>query len=139
MDSRLAHAIFKADSQCSPTQLESTLSRFRKWIRCTRRGKVQVFEGHAPGGQDHETIMAGVVAQEFGIHPNDVTVMYGDTRATPLGSGTIGARSRGLGPEPLPTQFYALRPFRIEIDELPLRPDRCRERLKEAKRQAPAE
>lgn len=62
-------------------------------VRLDPRGKVQVFEGDAPGGQGHETTMAQVVAQEFGIHPNDVTVMHGDTSATPFGSGTIGARA----------------------------------------------
>ena len=62
-------------------------------VRLDPRGKVQVFEGDAPGGQGHETSMAQVVAQEFGIHPNDVTVMHGDTSTTPFGSGTIGARA----------------------------------------------
>ena len=62
-------------------------------VRLDPRGKVQVFEGDAPGGQGHETSMAQVVAQEFGIHPNDVTVTHGDTSTTPFGSGTIGARA----------------------------------------------
>ena len=62
-------------------------------VRLDPRGKVQVFEGDAPGGQGHETSMAQVVAYEFGIHPNDVTVMHGDTSTTPFGSGTIGARA----------------------------------------------
>jgi carbon-monoxide dehydrogenase large subunit len=62
-------------------------------VRLDPRGKVQVFEGDAPGGQGHETTMAQVVAHEFGIHPNDVTVMHGDTSSTPFGSGTIGARA----------------------------------------------
>ena len=62
-------------------------------VRLDPRGKVQVFEGDAPGGQGHETTMAQVVAQEFGIHPNDVTVTHGDTSSTPFGSGTIGARA----------------------------------------------
>src|SRR5215510_5665129 len=62
-------------------------------VRLDPRGKVLVFEGDAPGGQGHETTMAQVVAQEFGIHPNDVVVTTGDTGTTPFGSGTIGARS----------------------------------------------
>ena len=62
-------------------------------VRLDPRGKVLVFEGDAPGGQGHETTMAQVVAQEFGIHPNDVVVAHGDTGTTPFGSGTIGARS----------------------------------------------
>jgi aerobic carbon-monoxide dehydrogenase large subunit len=62
-------------------------------VRLDPRGKVLVFEGDAPGGQGHETTMAQVVAQEFGIHPNDVIVTHGDTGTTPFGSGTIGARA----------------------------------------------
>lgn len=61
-------------------------------VRVDPRGKVQVFEGDAPQGQSHETSMAQVVAQEFGIHPSDVALTTGDTGTTPFGSGTIGAR-----------------------------------------------
>lgn len=62
-------------------------------VRIDPRAKVQVYEGDAPGGQGHETTVAQVVAYAFGIHPNDITVQTGDTRTTPFGSGTIGARS----------------------------------------------
>ncbi len=62
-------------------------------VRLDPRGKVLVFEGDAPGGQGHETTVAQVIAEAFGIHPNDVVVMTGDTGTTPFGSGTIGARS----------------------------------------------
>jgi carbon-monoxide dehydrogenase large subunit len=62
-------------------------------VRLDPRGKVQVFEGDAPGGQGHETTIAQAVAYCFGIHPNDVTVTTGDTGTTPFGSGTIGARA----------------------------------------------
>jgi aerobic carbon-monoxide dehydrogenase large subunit len=62
-------------------------------VRLDPRGKVLVLEGDAPQGQGHETTMAQVVAQEFGIHPNDVVVTHGDTGTTPFGSGTIGARA----------------------------------------------
>jgi carbon-monoxide dehydrogenase large subunit len=62
-------------------------------VRVDPRGKVQVFEGDAPGGQGHETTVAQVVAYAFGIHPNDVVVQTGDTGTTPFGSGTIGARA----------------------------------------------
>jgi len=62
-------------------------------VRLDPRGKVQVYEGDAPGGQGHETTVAQVVAYAFGIHPNDVVVQTGDTGTTPFGSGTIGARA----------------------------------------------
>ncbi len=61
-------------------------------VRLDPRGKVLVFEGDAPGGQGHETMLAQVAANEFGIHPDDVVVTTGDTGTTPFGSGTVGAR-----------------------------------------------
>ena len=62
-------------------------------VRLDPRGKVMVFEGDAPQGQSHETAMAQIAADEFGIHPDDVVVTTGDTGTTPFGSGTIGARA----------------------------------------------
>ncbi|MDE0048585.1 MAG: xanthine dehydrogenase family protein molybdopterin-binding subunit [Rhodospirillales bacterium] len=61
-------------------------------MRIDPRGKVAIHEGDAPQGQSHETTMAQVAADAFGIHPDDVSVRHGDTGTTPLSSGTIGAR-----------------------------------------------
>ena len=61
-------------------------------MRIDPRGKVAIHEGDAPQGQSHETTMAQVAADAFGIHPEDVSVRHGDTGTTPLSSGTIGAR-----------------------------------------------
>ena len=61
-------------------------------MRIDPRGKVAIHEGDAPQGQSHETTMAQVAADAFGIHPDDVSLRHGDTATTPLSSGTIGAR-----------------------------------------------
>ena len=61
-------------------------------MRIDPRGKVAIHEGDAPQGQSHETTMAQVAADAFGIHPEDVSVRHGDTGTTPLSSGTVGAR-----------------------------------------------
>jgi carbon-monoxide dehydrogenase large subunit len=61
-------------------------------VRIDPRGKVFLAEGDAPHGQGHETVFAQAAADEFGIHPDDVVLSYGDTTSTPFGSGTIGAR-----------------------------------------------
>ena len=61
-------------------------------MRIDPRGKVAIYEGDAPQGQSHETTMAQVAAEAFGIHPDDVSVRHGDTGTTPLSSGTVGAR-----------------------------------------------
>jgi aerobic carbon-monoxide dehydrogenase large subunit len=44
-------------------------------------------------GQGHETTFAQIVAQEIGIHPDDIQVVHGDTDTTPYGLGTYGSRS----------------------------------------------
>ena len=62
-------------------------------VRIDPRGKVFLAEGDAPHGQGHETVFAQAAADEFGIHPDDVVLTYGDTISTPFGSGTIGARA----------------------------------------------
>jgi carbon-monoxide dehydrogenase large subunit len=61
-------------------------------MRIDPRGKVAIYEGDAPQGQSHETTMAQVAADAFGIHPDDIIVRHGDTGQTPLSSGTVGAR-----------------------------------------------
>ncbi|HWB36274.1 MAG TPA: aerobic carbon-monoxide dehydrogenase large subunit, partial [Rugosimonospora sp.] len=44
-------------------------------------------------GQGHETTFAQIVAEEIGIHPDDIEVVHGDTDQTPFGLGTYGSRS----------------------------------------------
>lgn len=44
-------------------------------------------------GQGHETTFAQLIAEELGIHPDDVDVVHGDTDNTPYGLGTYGSRS----------------------------------------------
>ena len=61
-------------------------------IRLDPRGTVQIFGGDAPGGQGHETSVSQVVANAFGINPQDTLTTTGDTAMTPFGAGTIGAR-----------------------------------------------
>ncbi len=62
-------------------------------IRIDPHGKVQMSEGDAPQGQGHETAMAQVAAEEFGINPEDISLITGDTGTTPFGVGTLGAKS----------------------------------------------
>ena len=61
-------------------------------VKIDSRGSIQVFEGDAPQGQGHETTMAQVTAEIFGIEPGDIELVTGDTQSTPFASGTFGAR-----------------------------------------------
>ena len=72
-------------------------------------GGVQVFEGDAPQGQGHETTMAQIVADVFGIEPEQVELVSGDTLCTPFASGTFGARGASYTGSAIATAAQELR------------------------------
>jgi len=61
-------------------------------VKVLNSGKVQVFLGDPPSGQSHETAIAQVLADEFGLVPEDVRLDYGDTLMTPFSLGNVGNR-----------------------------------------------
>jgi len=62
-------------------------------VRIHPSGKAVVRLSVQTQGQGHETTFAQMVAEEIGIHPDDIDVVHGDTDATPYGLGTYGSRS----------------------------------------------
>jgi carbon-monoxide dehydrogenase large subunit len=66
-------------------------------VRIEPDGNVTALVGLSPQGQGHETIVAQVVADELGVHPDQVVVRHGDTAATPYGLGAWGSRSAVVG------------------------------------------
>ncbi len=62
-------------------------------IRIHPTGKAVVRISVQTQGQGHETTFAQIVAEEIGIHPDDIDVIHGDTDNTPYGLGTYGSRS----------------------------------------------
>ncbi len=56
-------------------------------------GRVVVYSGCAPHGQGLETAMSQVVADAFGVTPQDVVFKAGDTALMPYGAGTFASRS----------------------------------------------
>jgi carbon-monoxide dehydrogenase large subunit len=58
-------------------------------------GTVSVFTGQMPHGQGHQTTLAQIAADEFGVPFEDVKVVVGDTDAVPSGM-TGGSRSATL-------------------------------------------
>jgi carbon-monoxide dehydrogenase large subunit len=62
-------------------------------VRIHPSGKAVVRLSVQTQGQGHETTFAQIVAEEIGIHPEDVDVIHGDTDNTPFGLGTYGSRS----------------------------------------------
>ena len=62
-------------------------------VRMDAHGGVELSVGTFCHGQGHYTTYAQIVADELGINVEDVQLIQGDTRATPIGWGTWGSRS----------------------------------------------
>ena len=66
-------------------------------MRIDESGKVTVFVGTHSHGQGHHTVYAQLIADKLGVALEDVTVVQGDTQATPRGWGTWASRSAVTG------------------------------------------
>jgi len=66
-------------------------------VRVGPTGKVEVFTGTCSHGQGQETSFAQIVADRFGISPDDIRVHRGDTARVPHGVGTFGSRATAVG------------------------------------------
>lgn len=66
-------------------------------VRADGQGKVTVVTGCSPHGQGHVTALSQLVADEFEIPLEDITVLHGDTDLIPDGFGTFASRSAAIG------------------------------------------
>jgi carbon-monoxide dehydrogenase large subunit len=66
-------------------------------VRVDGQGKVTVLTGCSPHGQGHVTALSQLVADEFEIDIDDITVLYGDTDVVTDGIGTFASRSGAIG------------------------------------------
>ena len=66
-------------------------------VRVEPTGTITVLTGASPHGQGQETTFAQLVADQFGLKPEDVAVIHGDTAAVPYGIGTFGSRGTAVG------------------------------------------
>jgi len=62
-------------------------------VRVLPAGKIEVAVGTQSSGQGHETTFAQVMADQFGVTPEDIKVITGDTKMIPAGGGTHSDRS----------------------------------------------
>jgi aerobic carbon-monoxide dehydrogenase large subunit len=65
--------------------------------RLTGDGELIVDTGMHNHGQGHETMFAQIAAEVLGVDPRRVTVRYGDTSISPMGTGTYTSRSAVSG------------------------------------------
>jgi carbon-monoxide dehydrogenase large subunit len=66
-------------------------------IKVEPTGKITAYISHANGGQGHLTTFAQIAADAMGADIADVTVVEGDTAATPYGTNTFASRSAVTG------------------------------------------
>lgn len=66
-------------------------------IRVHPTGKVTVITGAHSHGQGHDTTFRQIVADQFGVSPDDIDVAHGDTAVVTNGMGTYGSRSTSVG------------------------------------------
>jgi carbon-monoxide dehydrogenase large subunit len=62
-------------------------------LRLEDDGTVTVFTSQMPHGQSHQTTIAQIAADEFGVPFEKVNVVVGDTSVVPMGFGTGGSRA----------------------------------------------
>ena len=85
-----------------PTAFGSKIARASGWpvsyfdsasVTIEPDGSITVSSGLQSHGQGHETSLAQVAADRLGAKIEDVSIVHGDTAATPYGMGTYASRS----------------------------------------------
>ena len=66
-------------------------------LRLEPDGRLVVRTGSSPHGQGHETTFAQIAADELGVDPGTVEVVWGDSSEVPPGIGTFASRSVAMG------------------------------------------
>jgi len=78
-------------------ELNTGAPRERAEIRVLPEGRVEVVLGTLSAGQGHETSFAQLVAEWLSVDLERVTLLTGDTDATPVGGGSHSGRSMRMG------------------------------------------
>ena len=79
-------------SSCAYVQLMNKPGYGAATVRISAGGTILVLDGDPPAGQSHETVMGQVMADEFGLTPDEVQLEYGDTLSSPYSMGAVGNR-----------------------------------------------
>jgi carbon-monoxide dehydrogenase large subunit len=61
-------------------------------VRIGRSGRISVYTGAMPMGQGIRTALAQICAEQFGVSPDKVSVVAGDTAVIPHGQGGFASR-----------------------------------------------
>ncbi|HXW08561.1 MAG TPA: xanthine dehydrogenase family protein molybdopterin-binding subunit [Vicinamibacterales bacterium] len=66
-------------------------------VTVERDGRITAATGASPHGQGNETTFAQMLADQFGVPIEHVTIHHGDTAVVKQGIGTFGSRSQAVG------------------------------------------
>ena len=66
-------------------------------VTIERHGRISATSGASPHGQGNETTFAQMLADQFGVPMEHVTIHHGDTGVVKQGIGTFGSRSQAVG------------------------------------------
>ena len=62
-------------------------------VTVSPEGKVSLVSGSSDSGQGHATVFAQILSSKLGLDPSTVSLIAGDTREAPNGTGTFGSRT----------------------------------------------
>lgn len=66
-------------------------------VTIERDGRITATTGASPHGQGNETTFGQMLADQFGVPLEHVTILHGDTAIVKQGIGTFGSRSQAVG------------------------------------------
>jgi carbon-monoxide dehydrogenase large subunit len=66
-------------------------------VTVERDGRISATTGASPHGQGNETTFAQMLADQFGVPIEHITLYHGDTAVVKQGIGTFGSRSQAVG------------------------------------------
>ena len=66
-------------------------------VTVERDGRISATTGASPHGQGNETTFAQMLADQFGVPIEHVSILHGDTGVVKQGIGTFGSRSQAVG------------------------------------------
>jgi carbon-monoxide dehydrogenase large subunit len=66
-------------------------------VTVERDGRITAATGASPHGQGNETTFGQMLADQFGVPIEHVTILHGDTAVVKQGIGTFGSRSQAVG------------------------------------------
>ena len=66
-------------------------------VTIERDGRITATTGSSPHGQGNETTFAQMLADQFGVPLDHISILHGDTAVVRQGIGTFGSRSQAVG------------------------------------------